>query len=130
MLFRLCGCTTVRAYHHAERCVTTMLLLPTIQTNASLLVTLQALQKYKQIHADFPANIECLRYLVHICNEQGMPDMLAALATNACQKYIYKSSYCVMAGLRQEETEYAAQLRKAERSQQQSRVSTGTLCRH
>lgn len=104
-----------------------MLLLPTIQTNASLLVTLQALQKYKQIHADFPANMECLRYLLHICNEQGMPDMLAYLA---CQKSIYKSSYCVMAGLRQEETEYAAQLRKAERSQQQSRVSTGTLCRH
>lgn len=33
--------------------------------------TLQALQKYKQIHADFPTDMECLRYLVHICHEQG-----------------------------------------------------------
>lgn len=32
---------------------------------------LQALSKYKQIHTDFPANVECLRYLMHICSEQG-----------------------------------------------------------
>lgn len=32
---------------------------------------LQALTKYKQIHGSHPLNTECLRYLVHICNELG-----------------------------------------------------------
>ena len=30
-----------------------------------------ALRKYKEIHKGFPDNIECLRYLVHLCNELG-----------------------------------------------------------
>lgn len=34
-------------------------------------VTSQALTKYKQIHGSYPLNTECLRYLVHICNELG-----------------------------------------------------------
>ena len=32
---------------------------------------LQALAKYKQIHSSQPLNVECLRYLVHICSELG-----------------------------------------------------------
>ncbi len=30
-----------------------------------------ALRKYKEIHKESPDNIECLRYLVHLCNELG-----------------------------------------------------------
>ncbi|EFJ48487.1 hypothetical protein VOLCADRAFT_101916 [Volvox carteri f. nagariensis] len=30
-----------------------------------------ALAKYKQIHAAHPENVECLRYLVHLCSELG-----------------------------------------------------------
>ena len=26
------------------------------------------------IHADFPDNVECLRYLVHICDDLGKKD--------------------------------------------------------
>lgn len=32
---------------------------------------LQALQKYKEIHRLHPDNVECLRYLVHLCTELG-----------------------------------------------------------
>lgn len=34
----------------------------------------QALQKYKEIHAIHPDNVECLRYLVHLCTELGRRD--------------------------------------------------------
>ena len=30
-----------------------------------------ALRKYKEIHKESPDNVECLRYLVHLCNELG-----------------------------------------------------------
>lgn len=30
-----------------------------------------ALGKYKQIHTAHPDNVECLRYLVHLCSELG-----------------------------------------------------------
>jgi hypothetical protein len=32
---------------------------------------MQALLKYKQIHSSHPVNVECLRYLVHICGQLG-----------------------------------------------------------
>lgn len=32
---------------------------------------------YSQIHDDFPENIECLRYLVHICDDLGKKDACA-----------------------------------------------------
>jgi len=31
---------------------------------------------YRQIHSDFPDNIECLRYLVHICDDLGKKDQV------------------------------------------------------
>merc|ERR1719230_1630791 len=31
---------------------------------------------YRQIHNDFPDNIECLRYLVHICDDLGKKDQV------------------------------------------------------
>mmetsp|Transcript_14856 Transcript_14856/g.26287 ORF Transcript_14856/g.26287 Transcript_14856/m.26287 type:complete len:772 (-) Transcript_14856:118-2433(-) len=34
----------------------------------------QALAKYKEIHTAHPDNIECLRYLVHICTDLGRKD--------------------------------------------------------
>jgi len=34
----------------------------------------QALQIYQDIHEEYPENVECLRYLVHICGEQGMKE--------------------------------------------------------
>mmetsp|Transcript_17885 Transcript_17885/g.50068 ORF Transcript_17885/g.50068 Transcript_17885/m.50068 type:complete len:786 (+) Transcript_17885:210-2567(+) len=34
----------------------------------------QALAKYKEIHAAHPENVECLRYLVHICTDLGRKD--------------------------------------------------------
>lgn len=34
----------------------------------------QALAKYKEIHASHPDNVECLRYLVHLCTELGRRD--------------------------------------------------------
>ncbi|KAK9841192.1 hypothetical protein WJX74_001701 [Apatococcus lobatus] len=34
----------------------------------------EALQNYKQIHAAHPTNIECLRYLVHLCSDLGWED--------------------------------------------------------
>merc|ERR1719261_2403679 len=33
-----------------------------------------AFEIYRLIHADFPENIECLRYLVHICDDLGKKD--------------------------------------------------------
>ena len=33
-----------------------------------------ALQIYQDIHNQYPDNVECLRYLVHICGEQGMKE--------------------------------------------------------
>jgi len=33
-----------------------------------------AFEIYRAIHADFPDNIECLRYLVHICDDLGNKD--------------------------------------------------------
>ena len=30
--------------------------------------------KYTEIHASFPHNLECLRYLVHLCTELGRRD--------------------------------------------------------
>jgi len=35
-----------------------------------------AFEIYKVIHADFPDNIECLRYLVHICDDLGKKDQV------------------------------------------------------
>jgi len=34
----------------------------------------QALSKYKEIHVSHPDNVECLRYLVHLCTELGRRD--------------------------------------------------------
>eukprot|EP00002_Diphylleia_rotans_P013538 TRINITY_DN2644_c0_g3_i2.p1 TRINITY_DN2644_c0_g3~~TRINITY_DN2644_c0_g3_i2.p1 ORF type:complete len:700 (+),score=174.56 TRINITY_DN2644_c0_g3_i2:744-2843(+) len=34
----------------------------------------QALETYQQIHEKFPENIECLKYLMAICNDLGMKD--------------------------------------------------------
>ena len=34
-----------------------------------------AFEIYRAIHADFPDNIECLRYLVHICDDLGKKDL-------------------------------------------------------
>ncbi|MEW5306044.1 MAG: hypothetical protein WDW36_008545 [Sanguina aurantia] len=31
----------------------------------------QALSKYKEVHKEHPENLECLRYLVHLCTEMG-----------------------------------------------------------
>ena len=33
-----------------------------------------AFEIYRAIHADFPDNVECLRYLVHICDDLGKKD--------------------------------------------------------
>ena len=33
----------------------------------------KALELYEQIHKEYPQNLECLRYLVAICKELGMP---------------------------------------------------------
>lgn len=150
---------------------------------------LQALQKYKQIHADFPANVECLRYLMHICHEHGKSAVHCSLqnavwvivpccctwevhatktfltanlyegdavicspiqlfrspASSVCHlhrtadlpaqpvmqnhaEYFLTVCFCsCFPGLQQEESEYATQLRKAERSQQSSRVSNFIL---
>ena len=33
-----------------------------------------ALRIYQDIHAQYPDNVECLRYLVHICGEQQMKE--------------------------------------------------------
>lgn len=46
--------------------------------------------KYKEIHQSHPDNVECLRYLVHLCTELGRRD---------------------------DAQEYMAKLRKAERAQ-------------
>jgi tetratricopeptide (TPR) repeat protein len=35
-----------------------------------------AFEIYRVIHADFPDNIECLRYLVHICDDLGKKDQV------------------------------------------------------
>merc|ERR1711934_891379 len=35
-----------------------------------------AFEIYRMIHADFPDNIECLRYLVHICDDLGKKDQV------------------------------------------------------
>ena len=51
-----------------------------------------AFEIYRLIHADFPDNIECLRYLVHICDDLGKKDQVH---------------------------EYVVKLRKAERAQEQ-----------
>ena len=50
-----------------------------------------AFEIYRLIHADFPDNVECLRYLVHICDDLGKKDQVH---------------------------EYVVKLRKAERSQE------------
>ncbi|KAL0039331.1 hypothetical protein WJX79_003743 [Trebouxia sp. C0005] len=56
----------------------------------------QALLKYKQIHSSHPLNVECLRYLVNICGQLG---------------------------LKPEEADFVARLRKAERQRADPRVS-------
>ena len=33
-----------------------------------------AFEIYRAIHSDFPENVECLRYLVHICDDLGKKD--------------------------------------------------------
>uniref|UniRef100_A0A672UP12 Intraflagellar transport protein 88 homolog n=2 Tax=Strigops habroptila TaxID=2489341 RepID=A0A672UP12_STRHB len=35
----------------------------------------KALEKYKVIHRKFPENIECLRFLVHLCTDMGMKEV-------------------------------------------------------
>jgi len=35
-----------------------------------------AFEIYRAIHADYPENIECLRYLVHICDDLGKKDQV------------------------------------------------------
>ncbi|VDK75697.1 unnamed protein product, partial [Anisakis simplex] len=34
----------------------------------------KALDLYRQIHRRFPENIECLKFLVRICTDLGMPE--------------------------------------------------------
>eukprot|EP00891_Asterochloris_glomerata_P007067 jgi/Astpho2/7067/fgenesh1_pm.00107_%23_31_t len=34
----------------------------------------QALAEYRRIHAGHPLNVECLRYLIHICSDLGMKE--------------------------------------------------------
>lgn len=46
-----------------------------------MLMHLQALAKYKEIHASHPGNVECLRYLVHLCNEMGRREELHKFMT-------------------------------------------------
>merc|ERR1711988_1020191 len=36
----------------------------------------QALQIYQDIHEEYPENVECLRYLVHICDDLGKKDQV------------------------------------------------------
>ena len=35
----------------------------------------QAMDAYKAIHADFPENVECLRFLVRLCTDMGLSDV-------------------------------------------------------
>jgi len=63
----------------------------------------QALAKYKEIHRSHPENVECLRYLVHICTDLGR---------------------------KEEVHDYVVKLRKAERTaaqEPQTRVPQGNL---
>ena len=39
-----------------------------------------AFEIYRLIHADFPDNVECLRYLVHICDDLGKKDQVRVRA--------------------------------------------------
>mmetsp|Transcript_18157 Transcript_18157/g.21753 ORF Transcript_18157/g.21753 Transcript_18157/m.21753 type:complete len:774 (-) Transcript_18157:386-2707(-) len=55
-----------------------------------------ALNKYKEIHRSHPENVECLRYLVHICTDLGR---------------------------KEEVHDYVVKLRKAERSQSQEQAA-------
>jgi len=57
-----------------------------------------ALDIYLQIHREFPDNVECLRYLVHISDDLGKKDQVH---------------------------EYVVKLRKAERTQEQAALTTG-----
>ncbi len=41
---------------------------------ATILCCPQALEKYKEINKSSPGNVECLRYLVHLCTELGRRD--------------------------------------------------------
>ena len=34
----------------------------------------QALQCYKQIHKQFPENVDCLRFMVRLCNDLGLKE--------------------------------------------------------
>jgi Tetratricopeptide repeat len=62
----------------------------------------QALAKYKEIHSSHPDNIECLRYLVHLCTDLGRRD---------------------------DAHEYLARLRRAERTQvHRCHVCTRSAC--
>lgn len=58
-----------------------------------------AFEIYRVIHIDFPDNIECLRYLVHICDDLGKKDQVH---------------------------EYVAKLRKAERALEAPQTGMGT----
>ncbi|XP_061176289.1 intraflagellar transport protein 88 homolog isoform X2 [Saccostrea echinata] len=60
----------------------------------------QALETYKKIHKRFPDNIECLRYLMRICSDLGLP----------------------------EAQEYATKLKKAEKTKElrEQRATSGT----
>lgn len=60
----------------------------------------QALETYKYIHKRFPDNIECLKFLVRLCSDLGLPDA----------------------------QEYATKLKKAEKAKElrEQRASSGT----
>ena len=55
---------------------------------------LQALTKYKQIHASHPLNVECLRYLVHLCNELGGAELCTAILIVHCAEIPMTRVHC------------------------------------
>lgn len=72
----LCCRAVLVIFSVPTRCVlvhlTTLALATQNYAVASLVcLEMQALAKYKQIHLSNPLNVECLRYLVHICGELG-----------------------------------------------------------
>jgi tetratricopeptide (TPR) repeat protein len=40
-----------------------------------------ALDAYKRIHRQFPDNIECLRFLVRLCTDMGLPEVQEYVAS-------------------------------------------------
>ena len=51
-----------------------------------------AFEIYRMIHADFPDNVECLRYLVHICDDLGKKDQVHEYVVKRSARRIHKRS--------------------------------------